>query len=60
MSNILEIHDELVQANLDASRVTQEEITVLFQGERRDKMYGTRNVVWSEWARVQYRRDFGE
>lgn len=38
------------------SIVKPEEIAVLFQGERRDVMYRTRDVVWSEWKRMEYRK----
>jgi len=36
------------------ANVTQEEVAVLFQGERRDVNSRLRDKVWSEWARVEY------
>lgn len=32
------------------------EIAVLFQGERRDTKCRTRDVIWSEWRRNEYRK----
>lgn len=39
-----------------ASTITQEEIAMLFQGERRDRMYSARDSLWSESIRQAYRQ----
>ena len=41
---------------LSASRVTMDEVKMLFQGERRDTMYTTRCSVWTESQRMAYRQ----
>lgn len=41
------------------STLTQEEIQIIFQGERRDVMYRTRDRIWSEHLRAEYRKHGG-
>ena len=63
MTRILEIPDQLIaSANELAamSRVTPEEIQVLFQGERRDITSRTRERVWAEAERLAKGQMVGE
>jgi hypothetical protein len=58
---ILEIPDELMAANVDASEslLSREEVRVLFQGERRNNPSGER-VVWPDEARLAQKQRYEE